>query len=56
MFGIDKNGVSNDNSVRQFKKNLEHMYEVANESMNPRQTKYLSYYDSKVYDDPLNRN
>ena len=25
MFGIDKNGVSNDNSVTQFKKNLEHI-------------------------------
>ena len=24
--------------------------------MNTRQTNYLSYYDSKVYDDPLNRN
>ena len=56
MFGTDKNGVSNDNSVTQFKKNLEHMYEMANESMNTRQTKYLSYYNSEVYDDPLNRN
>ena len=29
------------------------MYELANENMNTRQSKYLSYYDKKVFDDPI---
>ena len=40
-------------SVSGFIKKLQTMYELTNESMDTRQNKYPSYYDKKVFDDPI---
>ena len=63
MFGrklripLDMYGIENSErlpfSVSGFEKKLQMMYELANESMDTRQNKYLSYYDKKVFDDPI---
>ena len=52
MYGID-NSEGLPFNVSEFKKKLEKMYELANENMNTRQNKYTSYYDQKVFDDPI---
>ena len=52
MYGIDHSEGLPYN-VSEFKEKFKKMYELANENMNTRQSKYLSYYDKKVFDDPI---
>ena len=56
LFDASYSNKENMFSITEFRKKLSDIYELANESMNTRQTKSLSYHDKKVCDDILKEN
>ena len=43
-------------NIQEFREKLHNMYELASEAMNTRQSKFLTYHDSKIKDDNIEEN